>query len=135
MYSKDEDYVLLLEDFQEAVILPGSQKEFFTLGRYQKEIGKDFKRITLYICTKSDYVLYERGGYMQEVQDKDKSEVTDESFTSRNKSSATDDEEICSVQIKNDHKLASLHASMNNGNVGHSDKDNEVPPNIHTHPK
>lgn len=29
-YIEDEEYMLLLEDFQEAIFLPGSNKEFFT---------------------------------------------------------------------------------------------------------
>ena len=65
-YCEDEEYILLLEDFQEAVFLPGTHKEFFTLERYQQELGKDFKRITLYICTKSDFHLHECGGYAEE---------------------------------------------------------------------
>ena len=32
-YIEDEEYMLLLEDFQEAIFLPGSKKEFFTLKR------------------------------------------------------------------------------------------------------
>ena len=32
-YDENEDYILLLEDYKEAVFLPGSSKEFFTLER------------------------------------------------------------------------------------------------------
>ena len=32
--------------------MPGSAKEFFTLERYQQELGKDFKRITLFLLLK-----------------------------------------------------------------------------------
>ena len=50
-----------------------SCKEFFTLERNQQELGKDFKRITLYICTKSDYHLHKCGGYLDdEEQEKGK---------------------------------------------------------------
>lgn len=55
----EEDYVLLLENGKEAMFLPGSHKEFFSLKRYQEELGKDFKRITLYLCTKADFKLSE----------------------------------------------------------------------------
>ena len=43
-FDLNEDYVLLLEDYKEATFLPGSGKE-----RYQEELGKDFKRITLFL--------------------------------------------------------------------------------------
>lgn len=49
------DYMLLLEDGQEALFLPGPQKEFFTLKRYKEEIGKDYQKIVLYLCAVSDY--------------------------------------------------------------------------------
>ena len=58
-YIEDEEYMLLLEDFQEAIFLPGSNKEFFTLKRYQEDLGKDFKRITFYLCAKSDFLMHE----------------------------------------------------------------------------
>ena len=37
-----------------ALFLPGPEKELFTLKHYQEEIGKDFKRITLFLCTDHD---------------------------------------------------------------------------------
>ena len=43
------------------MFLPGSTKEFFTLQRYREELGKDFKRITLFLCTLSDFRLSEGG--------------------------------------------------------------------------
>ena len=58
-FDLDEDYVLLLEDYKEATFLPGSGKEFFTLERYQEELGKDFKRITLFLCTLTDFRMSE----------------------------------------------------------------------------
>ena len=60
-YDNKEDYVLLLEDYKEAMFLPGSTKEFFTLDRYREEFGKDFKRITLFHCTLSDFRMSEGG--------------------------------------------------------------------------
>ena len=60
-YDENEDYILLLEDYKEAMFLPGSTKEFFTLQRYREELGKDFKRITLFLCTLSDFRLSEGG--------------------------------------------------------------------------
>ena len=58
-FDVNEDYVLLLEDYKEATFLPGSCKEFFTLERYQEELGKDFKRITLFLCTLTDFRMSE----------------------------------------------------------------------------
>ena len=60
-YDNQEDYVLFLEDYKEAMFLPGSTKEFFTLDRYREELGKDFKRITLFLCTLSDFRMSEGG--------------------------------------------------------------------------
>ena len=59
LYHEKQEYVLLLEDGKEAVFLPGSCKEFFSLQRYQEELGKDFKRITLYLCSETDFKLSE----------------------------------------------------------------------------
>lgn len=54
-YDEKEDYMLLLEDGKEALFLPGSHKEFFTLKRYREELGKDYNKIILYLCTRSDF--------------------------------------------------------------------------------
>ncbi|KXJ09653.1 hypothetical protein AC249_AIPGENE11449 [Exaiptasia diaphana] len=54
MFDDKENYVILLDDCKEALFMPGSSKEFFELERYQKEIGKDYKRVVLYLCTESD---------------------------------------------------------------------------------
>ena len=43
---------------------PGSNKElffFFTLERYQEEVGKDFACITLFPCTLTDFKMSEGG--------------------------------------------------------------------------
>ena len=34
--------------------LPGTS-ELFTLKRYQEELGKDYNRIFVYLCTNEDY--------------------------------------------------------------------------------
>ena len=78
-YDNGEEYVLLLEDFTEAVFLPGSNnKEFFTLHRYQQELGKDFKRITLYLATKSDFHCYETGEELCSAEGADKTTLSDQ---------------------------------------------------------
>ncbi|CAB4011627.1 HEG-like 1, partial [Paramuricea clavata] len=57
LYSESDDYVLLYENGEEALFLPGSTKEFFSLERYQEELGKDYNRITLCLCTSFDYII------------------------------------------------------------------------------
>ena len=135
-YCEDEEYFLLLEDFQEAVFLPGTScREFFTLERYQQELGKDFKRKkTLYICKKSDFHLHESGGYAEDEElEKGKGVngddvenavviedyVFEEPGTSehfpRQESNVKDYEESSSAQIRTDHDMAlALHNSINN---------------------
>ena len=54
-YDEEEDYVLLLEDGKEALFLPGPYKEFFTLKKYKEELGKDYNKITLFLCTRDDF--------------------------------------------------------------------------------
>ena len=59
LYKDEEDYVVTYENGKEAQFLPGSV-EFFNLKRYQKEVGKDFKRIVLFLCTMADQQASER---------------------------------------------------------------------------
>ncbi|KAJ7349543.1 hypothetical protein OS493_038663, partial [Desmophyllum pertusum] len=49
-------------DGTRALFLPGSQTEIFTLKRYQEEIRKDFKRITLFLCTEHDLMKFQGQG-------------------------------------------------------------------------
>ena len=64
--DESESYHLLYEDGTKALFLPGSKKEVFTLSRYQEEIGKDFKRITLYLCSNYDFEISE--GYFDDEE-------------------------------------------------------------------
>jgi len=77
-YSEEEQYVLLLDNCKEALFLPGSSKEFFSLKRYQEELGKDFKRIVLYLCTESHLKLNENSGLEPEFVDSESNEGTSE---------------------------------------------------------
>lgn len=52
-YREGEEYSLLYESGQEAQFLPGT-REFFSLSKYRDELGKDYKRIVLYLCTSED---------------------------------------------------------------------------------
>ncbi|XP_031558584.1 uncharacterized protein LOC116295027, partial [Actinia tenebrosa] len=57
-FVEGEKYLLLLESGKEAQFLPGT-KEFFTLKRFRKEVGKDYKNIVLYLCRNDDFDLSE----------------------------------------------------------------------------
>ena len=39
--------------------ISGKGKEFFNLGEYKKEVGKDYKRIVFFLCDATDFNLYE----------------------------------------------------------------------------
>ena len=47
-------FVLCYEDGSQAQFLPGTSN-FFELTKYKEELGKDFKRITLFVCTEIEY--------------------------------------------------------------------------------
>ena len=66
LYDESQSYHLLNEDGTKALFLPGSKKEVFTLSRYQEEIGKDLKRITLYLCSNYDFEISE--GYFDDEE-------------------------------------------------------------------
>ena len=57
-FDPEEDYVLLFEDGSHAVYLLG-QEEDFQLEKYKTELGKDYKRITMYLCTTADFEMSE----------------------------------------------------------------------------
>lgn len=54
-FDSNEEHVLLYEDGSSAQFMPGGQKDFFILEKYKRELGKDYKRIVLFICTAHDY--------------------------------------------------------------------------------
>ena len=80
--------MLLFEDGKEALFLPGSKKQFFTLKQYKEELGRDYNKITLYLCTKTDFIL-------QEVEGCRERKVLEEASTSRKRfqSESSDDED------------------------------------------
>ena len=55
LYDANQVYYLAYEDGRKAFFIPGSTEEEFTLKRYREEIGKDYKRITLFLCAESDF--------------------------------------------------------------------------------
>lgn len=75
LYTEEEEYVLVYEDGKQAQFLPGTV-EFFNLLRYHEEIGKDYKRIVLYLCTTMDIRSAERS--RQEVYSSESESSEDE---------------------------------------------------------
>lgn len=71
-YDNNEDCILLLEDYKDAMFLPGSNMEFFTLERYREELGKDYKHITLFLRTLTDFRMSEGGTPADGKQPEDK---------------------------------------------------------------
>ena len=53
-YDENQTYLLLYEDGQKVLFLPGTS-ELFTLKRYQEELGRDYNRIYLHLRTNEDY--------------------------------------------------------------------------------
>ena len=49
------EYKLLFEERTEARFLPGQKKEFFTLSGNKEELGRDYRRTMLSLCTKEDF--------------------------------------------------------------------------------
>ena len=61
IYDEYQVYHLLYEDGSHAIWVPGTdRKEKFTLKRYKEEIGKDYKRITMFLCTDHEFKLAEK---------------------------------------------------------------------------
>ena len=58
-FNGDENYDLLYQDGSHAQFMPGSSKDFFDLEKYKTELGKEFKKITLYLCIRSDVEISE----------------------------------------------------------------------------
>lgn len=54
-----EEFRLVLPDGSDALFLPGRKREFFNLETYKNDVGKPYKRITLFLCTASDKNLDE----------------------------------------------------------------------------
>ena len=52
------DYVLLYPDHSKVVKLPGTTNEFI-LEKYREDVGKAFNRITLFIASRSDFLMAE----------------------------------------------------------------------------
>ena len=89
LYIEDEEYLLVFESGKQAQFIPGTV-EFFTLSRYQEEIGKDYKRIVLYLCSQMDVNSAEHGY-----------DSTDDEYSAEEGKAKR-----AKLQIKNDEELA-----------------------------
>ncbi len=57
-FNSEDSYALVYDDGSHAQFLPGLAN-FFDLEKYKMELDKDFKRITMYLCTSSDLAMTE----------------------------------------------------------------------------
>ena len=73
-FDSEKDYVLLYEDGSSALFMPGEKKEFFELQKYKDALGKDYKRITLFLCLSQHY--YEAEG-ITSTEKTDDTELTE----------------------------------------------------------
>lgn len=55
LYEENQLYVILYEDGKQAKFLPGKDTEAFSLKKYKEELGRDYNRITMYLCTSDDF--------------------------------------------------------------------------------
>ena len=55
VFESSEQYILLLSNCDEAQFVPGGKAEFFSLKRYKEELGRDYNKITLFLCKKKDH--------------------------------------------------------------------------------
>ena len=61
-FDGEEDYLVLYEDGSHALYLPGQEGEDFELEKYKNELGRDYKRITMYLCTTAEFEMSEENG-------------------------------------------------------------------------
>ena len=79
-FDGEEDYVLLYEDGSHALCLPGQEEEF-ELEKYKTELGRDYKRVTMYLCTTADFEMSEGTDSTEsELSDSKPSTVSDSSL-------------------------------------------------------
>ena len=99
LHEENQTYLLLYEDGQQFLFLPGTS-ELFTLKRYHEEIGKDYNKIQLYLCTSEDYNNTLEGG--DESEDQGTSHLTPKCAKLENDTAITKVGE----QIQRDEQLA-----------------------------
>ena len=55
LMHEDKTYMLLYEDGNQALFMPGQTKDFFELSKYKEELGRDYGRLCLYLCIAEDF--------------------------------------------------------------------------------
>ena len=118
-FNSEEKYVLLYDDGSCAQFMPGSFKFFFELEKYKTELGKEFKKITLYLCTSSD---------LESSQDSENvcDDTTDQDFSEEDISSLVHGDRHIPIdeaeQIESDMKLAQvIQCEWDNDNITETD--------------
>ena len=62
--------MLLYDDGSSVLFMPGRSTDF-NLEEYKKELGKDYKRIVLYLCSEADYNIAEGNLVPSDQEDDD----------------------------------------------------------------
>lgn len=113
LYIEEEEYMLVYEDGKQAQFLPGTV-EFFNLLRYHEEIGKDYKRIVLYLCTTTDIRAAERSRQEGYSSGSENSEDENQFRPGKKAKSEIDrDEELAkSLQLKFDQEAGQFDVTI-----------------------
>lgn len=116
LYNEDEDYILCYEDGQRANFLPGSNEKF-SLKRYREEKGQDYNRITLYLCSKSDFTRVKKDAITLSDDDFEDDDFDLPAFKIRKRETGegiVDGSGVQKPDTENDEKVAQeLHRSLN----------------------
>ena len=54
MIEDDENY-MLYDSGNEALFMPGQTQDFFVLSKYRGDLGRNYHRIFLFLCTEKKY--------------------------------------------------------------------------------
>ena len=101
LYDSDEIYSLLYESGEVIDKLPGSDEDF-VLYKYRREIAKDYKRITLYICKCSDLEVSALGQQLSYDVENEASSPPIKKGRDDNEQRCSETKEICSVAESNE---------------------------------
>lgn len=83
--NKDHDYFLAFEGGDECVNMPGTSMPF-NLAKYKEELGRDYKRIVLYLCSVNDKILKDKFGRRYDDDDDDDTSDTDSETSKKRRS-------------------------------------------------
>ena len=54
MTEDGENYMLSYDNGNEAMFMPGQTHDFFVLSKYREELGRDYRKIVLFLCTEEN---------------------------------------------------------------------------------